>query len=229
MNETLIERLRQSMYERRMNQSELAAAADVSKATVSNVLSGKFDPRYETLVAFADALRVDVGWLMGNSPNNKKSKKGVSHAAIEAGVATNKGAVRIPVLSEIAAGIPIEAMENHIDDNDPNTWEEIPKEWTIGGKEYFALQVSGNSMEPQIPNGSIAIIEKCYEWHSGKIMAVYINGYNATLKRVHVKSGGIIVLEAFNSEYETKVYTADEVESIPVRPCGVLIETRKKW
>lgn len=75
MNETLIERLRQSMYERRMNQSELAAAADVSKATVSNVLSGKFDPRYETLVAFADALRVDVGWLMGNSPNNKKIQK----------------------------------------------------------------------------------------------------------------------------------------------------------
>lgn len=226
MDSVFQKRLKSAMIKRNKTQADLCRETGIISAAMSSYYNGKYEPKPENGELIAKALNVSYSWLMGYDDNPKPT---ASRTAIEAGVGTNLGPIRIPVLSEIAAGIPIEAMENHIDDNDPNTWEEIPKEWTIGGKEYFALQVSGNSMEPQIPNGSIAIIEKCYEWHSGKIMAVYINGYNATLKRVHVKSGGIIVLEAFNSEYETKVYTADEVESIPVRPCGVLIETRKKW
>ena len=39
-------------------------------------------------------------------------------------------------------------------------------------------------MEPQISDGDTAILELCYEWHNGAVMAVYVNGYNATLKRV---------------------------------------------
>lgn len=217
-------RLNKIMEEKNINQAELAEMSGVTAASISGYRSGKFKPGTKNLTAISKALNVSPAWLIGaeDDPNPKAPR-----AAIEAGTATNMGAVRIPVLSEIAAGIPIEAMESYIDDSDPNTWEEIPKEWTAGGKEYFALRVSGCSMEPQIPDGAIAIIEKCYEWHNGKIMAVYVNGYNATLKRIRIKENGIVMLEANNTkEYETTVFTPEEVENLPVRPCGILRQIR---
>lgn len=224
---TFSKRLRLRLDELNMNQSEFARLCGMAPAMVTDYLKERYMPKKNRLAVMAKVLRVSEEWLAGES-DDKSRESSLSHAAVDAGVAS-RVPVRIPVVSEIAAGVPIEAMENHLDDDDPDTWEEIPSEWMHSDKAFFALKVSGDSMSPDIPDGSIAIIERCYEWHDNKVMAVYVNGYNATLKRVHVKSSGIIVLEAFNSEYETKIYTADEVESIPVRPCGVLIETRKKW
>ena len=221
------ERLNEAMSWRDINQAELSKISGVNAASISGYRNGNHSPTRKNAELLAKALNVSTSWLMGLSDD--PSRQPAPRSAIDAGVATNTGPVRIPVLSKIAAGVPMEAVESCIDNDDPDTWEEVPGEWLHGDKQLFALRVSGQSMAPDIPDGSIAIIERCYEWHDNKVMAVYVNGYNATLKRVHVKSGGIIVLEAFNSEYETKIYTADEVESIPVRPCGVLIETRKKW
>lgn len=43
---------------------------------------------------------------------------------------------RIPVLGYVAAGIPIEEIEDVVD------WEEIPKDWLRGGKKYFTCKNS---------------------------------------------------------------------------------------
>lgn len=224
MCDTFAKRLQEAMYAAGKNQSDITRETGISSAQMSSYCNGKYEPSKSNKTLLAKCLNVSEQWLDGKAKNPKRQ---APRAAIEAGTATNMGAIRIPVLSEIAAGIPIEAMENYIDDSDPNTWEEIPKEWTAGGKEYFALRVSGCSMEPQIPDGAIAIIEKCYEWHNGKIMAVYVNGYNATLKRIRIKENGIVMLEANNTkEYETKVFTPEEVENLPVRPCGILRQIR---
>ena len=191
---------------------------------MSSYYSGNYEPKADKVEAMAKALRVSPQWLMGIEDTTTAPT-----VAVAAGVATNKGAVRIPVLSEIAAGIPIEAMEYKMDDADPTTWEEIPSEWLHGDKEFFALKVSGNSMEPQIPNGTIAIIERCYEFIDNRVMAIYVNGYKATLKRVRIKENGMVILEAFNPSYGAQFFTAEEVESLPVRPCGLLKETRMSW
>ena len=227
MSEIFKTRLRIAMAKQDKSQADICRETGIPSAAMSSYYNGRYKPKPESADLIAKSLGVSSAWLMGLSDSPTRNQ--ATRAAVALGTATNAGPVRIPVLSEIAAGIPIEAIEGVVDDNDPDTWEEVPGEWLHGDKQFFALRVSGQSMAPDIPDGSIAIIERCYEWHDNKVMAVYVNGYNATLKRVHVKSGGIIVLEAFNSEYETKIYTADEVESIPVRPCGVLIETRKRW
>lgn len=224
--EVFAQRLKQRLSEIEMKQSDFARACDMAPAIVTDYLKQRYVPKKDRLELMAKILGVSADWLGGDSDNKKRL---APQSAIDAGVATNIGAVRIPVLSEIAAGAPIEAMNYIMDDADPSTWEEIPAEWLHADKEFFALKVSGDSMEPQIPDGTIAIIERCYEFIDNRIMAVYVNGYTATLKRVRLKDNGMIVLEAFNPTYGAQIFTAEEVESLPVRPCGLLKETRMSW
>ena len=222
----LYENIRKLRIEKKISQDALAQLTGYKdRSSITKIESGKVDLPQSKILLFAQVLGVTPFELMGFDDIDDPSPQ----TAIDAGIATNKGAVRIPVLSEIAAGVPIEAMNYTLDDADPATWEEIPAEWLHGDKQYFALRISGDSMEPKIEDGTIAIIERCYEFIDNRIMAVYINGYNATLKRVRLKDNGMIVLEAFNPTYGAQIFTAEEVENLPVRPCGILRETRTAW
>ncbi len=62
-----VERLREAMADSRMNQSELAACAGVSKASISQYLSGKNEPKHQAIVKFAEILQVDEAWLNGQT------------------------------------------------------------------------------------------------------------------------------------------------------------------
>jgi len=129
--------------------------------------------------------------------------------------------IRIPVLGSIPAGAPVEAVENTIG------WEDIPEEWTSGGRQYFGLLVRGDSMFPEYLEGDIVIIRKQPCCDSGDDCAVIINGADATLKRVRLIEDGI-ELEAVNPMYGRKSYTKQEVESLPVTILGVVVELRRK-
>lgn len=129
-------------------------------------------------------------------------------------------ALRIPVLGSVPAGIPLEAIEDIVD------WEEIPLEWTRGGKEFFSLRVKGDSMHPLFLEGDTIILRKEDNCESGDICVVYVNGNDATLKKV-VKRQGCIVLQPLNPAYDPKVYDYND-ELNPVRIAGVVVEIRRK-
>lgn len=128
--------------------------------------------------------------------------------------------VRIPVLGSIPAGIPLEAVEDVVD------WEDIPIEWTKGGKEFFSLKVKGDSMYPKFIEGDTIILRKQDDCENGDICAVYVNGYDATLKKV-VKKQDCIVLQPLNSAYDPKVYDYND-ELNPIQIAGVVVEIRRK-
>ena len=128
--------------------------------------------------------------------------------------------VRIPVLGSIPAGIPLEAVEDVVD------WEDIPIEWTKGGKEFFSLRVKGDSMYPKFMEGDTIILRKQDDCENGDICAVYVNGYDATLKKV-VKKQDCIVLQPLNSAYDPKVYDYND-ELNPIQIAGVVVEIRRK-
>ena len=128
--------------------------------------------------------------------------------------------VRIPVLGSIPAGIPLEAVEDVVD------WEDIPIEWTKGGKEFFSLRVKGDSMYPKFIEGDTIILRKEDDCESGDICAVYVNGYDATLKKV-VKKQDCIVLQPLNSAYDPKVYDYND-ELNPIQIAGIVVEIRRK-
>jgi repressor LexA len=113
--------------------------------------------------------------------------------------------VFIPVLGKIAAGAPIEALENQT--------ESLPLSKSfLGSNEYFALKVEGDSMiEAGINTGDYVIIKKTNIAESGRIVVALIDDHEATLKRMR-KKGPSIALESANPAYETKIYNNERVK-----------------
>ena len=113
--------------------------------------------------------------------------------------------VFIPVLGKIAAGVPIEALENQT--------ENLPLSKSfLGSNEYFALKVEGDSMiNAGINTGDYVIIKKTNIAESGKIVVALIDDHEATLKRMR-KKGPSVALESANPAYETKIYNTERVK-----------------
>ena len=111
----------------------------------------------------------------------------------------------LPMLGKIAAGTPIEAIQ---DDND---MVDVPKEMLSVGESY-ALTVEGDSMINEgIHNGDTVIIKKTNLAENGDIVVALIDGHEATLKRLR-KKGQSIALESANPLYETKILSAHRVK-----------------
>lgn len=158
----------------------------------------------EYLVKFANLYNVSVDYLLSNG-NIKRIDKGI----------------QIPVLGTIPAGIPIEAIEEIID------YEEIPQ--TIASKgEYFGLKVKGDSMSPRIQNGDVVIVKKQEDAESGDICVVMVNGFDATLKQIKKDYNGI-TLVPFNKEYKQMFYSNKDIEELPIKIIGKVIELRGKF
>jgi repressor LexA len=111
----------------------------------------------------------------------------------------------VPVLGKIAAGSPIEALENQS--------ESLPLSKSfLGSNEYFALKVEGDSMiNAGINTGDYVIIKKTNIAESGKIVVALIDDHEATLKRMR-KKGPTVALESANPTYETKIYNIERVK-----------------
>lgn len=129
-------------------------------------------------------------------------------------------ALAIPLLGKVAAGTPIYAEGNIIgkvyispDITDPD--------------DYFALQVSGDSMIPRIRNNDILIVKSQNDAENGQIVIVAINGDEATCKKLQKYKDGL-TLVPLNPAYEPMHFTAQEVEQLPVRILGKVIEVRSK-
>lgn len=129
--------------------------------------------------------------------------------------------IRVPVLGRIPAGIPIEAIQ------DVEDWEDFPIADTVPGKAYFGLKIKGDSMEPEYRDGDTIIIQQQERCNSGDDCAVMVNGDDATFKRVRLHENGL-TLQPLNSKYDPRYFTASEVESLPVRILGVVVEIRRK-
>lgn len=124
--------------------------------------------------------------------------------------------IRIPVLGRVAAGVPIEQIE------DIEDYEEmrIP----VGSdKDYFALRIRGDSMQPKIWDGSVVIAERQEDAETGDIVIASINGEDAVCKQLKHFSGGIMLV-SLNPAYEPLIF--EEGDEIPVRIIGKVIEVR---
>lgn len=132
-----------------------------------------------------------------------------------------KKGIKIPVLGDVAAGIPIDAIEDIID------YEEIDEETAKKG-EFFGLRIKGDSMSPRMLEGDIVIVQKTSIVHTGGIAVVLVNGDSAMVKKYVRHNNGISLL-SFNQAYAPKFYTAEEIESLPVTVIGKVVELRGKF
>ena len=130
-------------------------------------------------------------------------------------------AVKIPVLGEVAAGLPIDAVQDIID------WEEIPAQMAKAG-DYFGLVIKGKSMEPRMVEGDVVIVRKQGACENGQLAIVAVNGDTATCKRVQFENGGLRLV-SLNPLFPDQVYSKEAVERLPITILGVVVELRAKF
>ncbi len=117
----------------------------------------------------------------------------------------NSNDTEIPVLGKIAAGTPVEAIQNEV--------SRIPLPANIEKDgEFFGLKVQGDSMiEAGINDGDTVIVKRADTADNGKIVVALIDDHEAMLKRIRRK-GKTVALESANRNYETKIFGPDRVK-----------------
>ncbi len=200
-------RISSAMASAKLSYGELSRITGISKSALQRYATGETEKcPLDRITAIANATGVSPAYLMGWETNNSPKV----HSA-----------VKIPVLGNVAAGIPIEAVENIID------YEEIPEEMAMTG-EFFALRIKGDSMEPKISDGDIVVVRKQDNVDSGNIAIVLVNGDDATCKKFVRHENGVSLVSS-NPAYSPMFYTNDEIEKKPVRILGRVVELRAKF
>ena len=206
---TISERIKEGMVLRNLKQTDLVAITGISKGALSSYISGRYVPKQNNIYLIAKALNVNEAWLMGSDVPSERS---YNHS---------KKRIVINVLGRVAAGLPIEAMENIIDT------EEISEEMARTG-EFFGLQIHGDCMEPRMYEGDVVIVRKQEDAESGDIVIAMVNGNDATCKRLMKYAGGISLISLNSSKYEPMIFSNSDIIEKPVRILGKVVELRGK-
>ena len=206
----IIKRLR---IENNMTLEQLEDKVGVGKSTVRKWENGMIaNMRRDKIAKIADVFNVSPSYLIGWDNNVGPITNGTKHKA---------PGVTINVLGRVAAGVPIEAIEDIIGT------EEISAELASTG-DFFGLQIHGDSMEPRMYEGDVVIVRQQDDAESGEVIIAMVNGDEATCKRLKKYDGGIMLLSN-NPRYEPIVFTNEEIEEKPVRIIGKVVELRGKF
>lgn len=188
-------------------QKEVAKDLGIPNTTFNSWCTGRIVPRMGKVQMIADYFGVGKSDLVDDKSNivGKRSNTGVV----------------ISVYGKVAAGIPIEMIEDIIDT------EEIPEEMAKNG-EFFGLQIHGDSMEPRMIDGDVVIVRRQDDAESGDIVIATINGTDATCKRLKKYSDGIALI-SINPKYDPIYFSNREVIEKPVKVLGKVVELRAKF
>jgi repressor LexA len=190
------------------DRNDLCRALDLPYTTVSNWLQGVRYPRIDKIEKMAQYSNVPVFCLIDKNVPRK-----------EPPVLKQR---KIPLLGKVAAGAPIYA-DDHVEG-----YEYIDSKYNDDGFEYFALRVSGHSMEPTIKDGDIVIVRQQDTVDSGQIAIVLVAGEDATAKEVRIDKSGITLVGHNLAVYTPQFYTNAQVVDLPVTIIGLVIEVRHK-
>ena len=196
-------RIRALRAQNGIKQADLAKALRVSQAALSGYETEKFQADISTYIEMANFFGVSLDYLLGK-PESSQS-----------------GGVLVPVLGDVAAGLPLLAEENILD------YEEVSPEVAASG-DIFGLRIKGSSMEPRIAPGDVVIVRKQEDVDTGDTAVVLINGDSATVKKVKKETNGI-TLVSNNPAYDPMYFSNDDIQRLPITIIGKVIELRGKF
>ncbi len=201
----LNERILSVMAYFHLKQVNLAHLMQISQGNVSMLLKDKLNPGYESLANLCSALpELNPAWLLTGKGNMLISEQ--------------DNFVRLPIVGNIAAGIPMDAPEIE-------PLQYIPLDQaSIGPPEHLiCFRIYGDSMVPLVHHGDIAIINKEY-FHTEldrTIAAIQINGEN-TLKQIVLdhSSHHLILMPLNCRKFDPLIFDLDSPDNITI--IGVL-------
>jgi repressor LexA len=204
---TFGKRLRVLRQERDLGLKEVASWCGLSLSTISKYEKGERTPNPDVINKIAEKFDVSADYLLGREspPGNKPPKHlDIPYASVP------HITYRIPVLGRVAAGEPIYADEDIIG------YERIDEKFANDGYDYFALRISGQSMEPSILDGDTVIVRRQDFIEDGQIAVVLIDGEDATVKEIKKVPNGIMLIAHNPAVFSPRVFTNEEIESMPV-------------
>lgn len=214
--------VKQYRLDNSFSMDEFAKRCSLSKGYIS-MIENEINPRNNKPIAptlpsimkIATAMNMELDELL------KIMDGGQKVTLIHQKTPEKKKGIVIPVLGRVAAGIPIEAIEDIIDT------EEITEEMAKTGT-HFGLQIHGDSMEPRMCEGDVVIVRQQDDAESGDIVIATVNGADATCKRLRKYRDGIELISN-NPAYKPMFYSNEEIEQKPVRIIGKVVELRGKF
>lgn len=184
---------------------DMCDALGVKYTTFTDWVKGNSYPRIDKIELMANYFGISKADLVEERPTNRSAKSGIA----------------INVYGSVAAGIPLEMIEDIIDT------EEITEDMARTG-EFFGLRIKGDSMTPTICDGDIVIVRQQNDAESGDIVIATVNGDEATCKRLRKYKEGIELI-AINPSYDTLEFSSKEILEKPVKIIGKVVEARRKF
>ena len=206
MSENQIKYLRKN---KKLSQKELAERMGITQQAVAKWESGKSLPDTNMLKKLALFYDTTVDHILLGAENTANSFK----TAVQSLTDT----VSIPIIGTVKAGFNALALNDDFGYEYANVRDP---------ENYFFLIVKGDSMEPHIKDGDLALVHKQNTLEDGDLGVIVYGDNEGTLKRF-IKSGNAIILQPFNSMYDAKVLTGDELNDVYI--AGKVVETRTQW
>lgn len=203
------ERLKQARKAKALSQAELSRQLGVTQQAVGKWETGRSTPDPQTVALLAEILNTTTDALLGlTDPGQTTNMR----------LFAQRQQYPIPVVGTVKAGYGALAFEE-----DYGTEYACVKD----PQNYFFLVVKGNSMEPRISDGDLALVHRQNTLENGDL-GVFVFGADGegTLKK-YIQRGNSVVLHPFNPEYEEVVIKGQELDYLYI--AGKVVETKAKW
>ena len=196
-------------------QKEFAAAIGVSDKIVSQWRVGTTRSYRNRITTIADALGTTTEYLLtGNGPK-KRAVSNLDTTLPKGAEPINPQTFhRIPILGRISAGLPLYA-EQHIEGY---TLTDLN-----GGAEYFALRVSGDSMNAaRMQDGDLLIVRRQETVENGEVAVVMVGDEDATVKRFYATGSTVTLMpQSTNPEHQPQI---NDTEKTRIRIIGRVVK-----
>ena len=221
----LEEKLKKLIIEKYGSIRQFALKIDIPYTTIDSILKRGIDnSNVSNVLKMFKALNISADKSIEN--NELISNLNFDNASYMKAIIDDENMIQIPVLGTIKAGIPLEAQQDILE------YIEIPKIWTKGGKQFFGLRISGDSMFPKYQQDDTVVFEdsRTYgaEKFNNKDCAVMVNGDDATFKKVTINENGITLTPYNLTNYEVKSYSKEDIINKPIKIIGIAREKRTK-
>lgn len=210
---TFADRLRELRIRKNMTQGELSKATGLTQSAIAMYETGKREPKIEVMELLADYFNVDMNYITGKTDKTTM----LSASAIDA-----IDVIKIPLLGRVVAGDPQEAIQ------EADEFIYIPSMNHRRSDDYFALRVNGESMEPNLMDGDIAIVHIQPDVDSGQIAVVLIDNQDSTVKRVFITPDGITLVADNPAVFKPTFYSNEACTTRPVKVIGRVVSIQRE-
>ncbi|KRN66309.1 XRE family transcriptional regulator [Carnobacterium maltaromaticum] len=228
-------RIKYALKYRNVKAKELSEMTGISRSSISEWLSGKYEPKQDKIFIIANALNVDEAWLLGlDVPIERKStitsiyneleppRQKVVYKFAERQLQEQNKKPKVVHLPIIEDDEEIEILSGHesaagfaILGDDSNMTSTVMKASKVPNGADEVVVIKGNSMEPLIMDGEQVFIRHQPSVENGEIAIVAILDDGITCKKVYYDDAeGTVTLESVNDDYEDMVFPVEDIRII---------------